>query len=365
MRLTTRRSYLKGAGASTIIGLAGCLDGSNTSESSNGNEETSSAVGTTESNESVTLTVSEFLPKEGATAENGIREFKRLVEERTDNQVKLDITYGAQMGPPGDQTSLVRGKTVDMASTLPAYESETLPLSNIVNIPATFDRSETVEAAKKFFDMLSSGILLEQEYNSLNIQPVMCNMSTPYQLGTSEKKISTTDDWDGYVVRSPGATASIGLNALGASPQEMSGPDAYQALTRGTVDGVIVFLNSLYNRDFYEALSYATTNAHLGTFGVVYSMNQEVFNELSDERQQILLEAGKDASVNFAEGTLEQDENAVPKLQENGVETYELPEDTLTEWGETMLEAISNQWLKQMSNDSANEVWEEWTNYWK
>lgn len=77
------------------------------------------------------------------------------------------------------------------------------------------------------------------------------------------------------------------LETLGASASVMVGPDAYLALQRGTVDGVLCAWGWVNNFKLNEVTTYHTLmNLNPGTYSAV--MNRDTWNKLTPEEQQHL-----------------------------------------------------------------------------
>jgi TRAP-type C4-dicarboxylate transport system substrate-binding protein len=60
-----------------------------------------------------------------------------------------------------------------------------------------------------------------------------------------------------------------------------------------------------------EVVGYATTNAMLGAYPVLYTMNKSVWDSLDPELQQVLTETARDASMKEAQASQENSAKAV------------------------------------------------------
>lgn len=110
--------------------------------------------------------------------------------------------------------------------------------------------------------------------------------------------ISTTfplarpEDMKGRMIRVPSRASAEIMRALGASPAVMSVGDVYAALKLNTVDGAVGGLQGYVGLKHYEVTQYAlATNGIMGTFIHGYVMNNEKFNSLPPDLQQVLQDA--------------------------------------------------------------------------
>ncbi len=105
----------------------------------------------------------------------------------------------------------------------------------------------------------------------------------------SADPIRTLDDVKGKVFAAQDAAGARALEALGASASVMVGPDAYLALQRGTVDGVLCAWGWVNNFKLNEVTTYHTLmNLNPGSYSSV--MNRDTWNRLTPEAQAHLKE---------------------------------------------------------------------------
>jgi TRAP-type C4-dicarboxylate transport system substrate-binding protein len=112
------------------------------------------------------------------------------------------------------------------------------------------------------------------------------------------------------------------VEGFGAAPVFMGGNEVYMALQRKTVDGAISGLSSFADRKYYEVQKYLTIN-NAGLVQFVVSMNQNFFNSLSPEQQQIVLDAAKEATEYSRKNVLEEDKKALDTLKAH-MDVYEV-----------------------------------------
>ena len=105
----------------------------------------------------------------------------------------------------------------------------------------------------------------------------------------SRSPIRTLGDFKGKVFAAQDSAGVGALEKLGASASVMVGPDAYLALQRGAVDGVLCAWGWVNNFKLNEVTAYHTLlNLNPGSYTTV--MNKDTFAMLTPEEQQHLLD---------------------------------------------------------------------------
>ncbi|MBL1419705.1 MAG: TRAP transporter substrate-binding protein DctP [Alphaproteobacteria bacterium] len=103
----------------------------------------------------------------------------------------------------------------------------------------------------------------------------------------SKDPIDELSDLKGKVIAASDAAGVAVLQKLGASSSVMIGPDAYLALQRGAIDGVLAAWGWVNNFKLNEVTTYHTLlNMNPGTYSTV--MNKDTFNTLTDDEQNRL-----------------------------------------------------------------------------
>jgi TRAP-type C4-dicarboxylate transport system substrate-binding protein len=101
--------------------------------------------------------------------------------------------------------------------------------------------------------------------------------------------LTNAASWQGKSIRTPESSVlETGIRALGADPNPLPLGDVYGALREGTVDGMEANLGLVVTQKFYEVAGFITANERMWPFPTVLVMNQDAFDGLSADQQQIL-----------------------------------------------------------------------------
>ncbi len=103
----------------------------------------------------------------------------------------------------------------------------------------------------------------------------------------SKAPVTTLADLKGKVFAAQDAAGVEALQKLGASASVMVGPDAYLALQRGAVDGVLCAWGWVNNFKLNEVTTHHTlVNLNPGTYSTV--MNKDAHDKLTDDEKKHL-----------------------------------------------------------------------------
>lgn len=228
----------------------------------------------------VKLTFSHFWPV-GHPITESLAEWGKEIEERTKGQITI------VMFPGGTLTSadkcydgVVKGIST-MCSSAPSYTRGRFPLMEVTDLPLGY-RSALV-AAK-----LSNAVYKQFQPKELSDVKVMYFHATGPTIIHTKQPVKTLEDLKGMRIRTTGLGAKI-VTALGATPVAMPMGDAYDALSKGLVDGSTAPIASLGGFKWGEVVKYTTQNfgtANVTVFFVV--INKKVWNSLTPDIQKII-----------------------------------------------------------------------------
>lgn len=295
--------------------------------------------------EEVTLRVADHYPAGSPSADMTAGHFMREVEQRTDGRVKFEYFPTEQLGRAGDMLTLTTTGVTDIGFAAPAYVSDTLPLGGVVELPGTFQHP--CEGTRAFYDMATEGILLETEYQPNDIRVLIALALPPYQV-LSNNAFSGLPDLAGQRLRTGGGAQDVSVEQIGAVPVRMAGPDIYESLQRGTLDGVVFPLPSIEQYSLEEILAYSTIGMNFGSFMSSYVISERRWNELPSDVQEIMLEVGEETSMMACEQMANDIEPAIERLTAAGIEFVDFSEEDRARIAE-LLEPVGEAWAEQMN----------------
>ena len=137
---------------------------------------------------------------------------------------------------------------------------------------------------------------------------------------------------------------------MGGAPVSMSSAELYEALERGTIDGMVSYLGTIVSRGLQDILKYGT-RAHFGAYSVDAYANTAWLQDTSSEVQDALHDAG---AVYAQEGTDIQfriyEDDYLPLVEESSLEVIDLDE-TQTDAFRDATGSVVDWWKSKVGDD--------------
>jgi len=140
---------------------------------------------------------------------------------------------------------------------------------------------------------------------------------------TTEKPILSPSDLEGLKIRTQQSPMAIKMvEALGGSPTPIAWGELYTSLQQGVVDGAENNEPSLYTSNHYEVCKHYSLDEHTAVPDVVI-MNTNVWNGLSEEHKNALMEAAEESVPYQRQLWADFVEESMTKMKAAGLQVYE------------------------------------------
>ncbi len=203
------------------------------------------------------------------------------VAKRTGGEVKVNIFPGATLTPP-DQSydGVVRGIS-DLAMGVFSYVKGRFLLSEVLDLPLGYQSGlQATRLANAFWEKF-------QPKELDDVKVMYLHAHGPGILHT-KKPVEKLEDLSGIKIRCTGTSARV-VKALGAVPVAMPQNEAYEALSRGIVDGLVSPIETLKGWKYAEVIKSTTRN--LGSsysVGFFVVMNKQKWAAISQTSQKAI-----------------------------------------------------------------------------
>lgn len=292
----------------------------------------------------ITLRVADHYPPDSSSAKITIRYFMEEMEKATDGKVKFEYFPAEQLGKATDMLTLTVDGVTDIGLIAPPYISEKMPLSGVVELPGTF--STSCEGAEAFWKLATSGPVAEHDFAGNGIRPLFVYILPPYQILT-RPKLTGLESLQGLKLRTGGGVQDLSIRAIGAVPVRIPGPDIYESLARGTLDGLVFPLPSIFQYHLEEHVKYSTRGQNFGSFSVTYSISEDKWNSLPEDVRKAMREVGRKTTRHACEAVQADIGPAIEKLEAAGVTMVDLPSEDV-EAIKKKLAPVAEEWAKQL-----------------
>jgi len=275
--------------------------------------------------------------------------FADALEKETD--ITFSRFYSGELVSLGREFDGLQGGTIDVAAPLPApYHEGMFPLSDISQLPTFNTNSASVTRA--FQKLLDSDVKLKDgktfydyELGSKGLRAWAVGATGAYALSTTGKPLKMPEDLKGMPMRAGSALHTVALQRLGATPVTMPSAQAYEALSRGTINGMVSSIGDWKSYSFQEVLKYTITGVSIGHWESYLTTTNAVWKQLSDTERQAWDRIARETATINAQGIDLQDKEVQQAAQAAGavfVPITELP----TEMQEHISKAAGDTWIQ-------------------
>ena len=300
---------------------------------------TAAAAGSGESKAEVSADAKKLLYVHGASDTSILQTtaeyFKSLIEERTDGRYTVEIHPNFELGSLTESVQMIKSGDVQLSGVcLGSYYSDALAIVDLPNAVPTIEDAYKLYAESEFRTYIEDALRKE------NIE--MLDFGAVYfREMTSNVEIHSADDIKGINIRTlenpfreDGGIAvlkgNIAPDGAVANPSPLAWAETYISLQQGLVDAQENPLDSIVGGKLYEVQKYVVNTNH-----IVYTspilVNEDFFNSLSAEDQEIFRQAGKETEEYVYSYAREQESKLAQQLKDNGMEFIDLDEATLSE----------------------------------
>ena len=218
--------------------------------------------------------------------------FKPLVEKGTNGAIKVDVYHSGTLGNEADLWNGARNGTIE-AVVVGTVMNQEHPVMTISDWPFLF---RDLNHAKKVWtgpiaDELNVGF--HQKFPTVHLLSWGPNSARTF---TSNKKLSSVEDFKGQKFRMPSNPIHIGIaKNLGSSAQVIPLGELFSSLETGVVDGQDNGMVTVISEALYEVQKYLyETNHIIATLEFIVSA--PFFDKLSPEHQKVVRDAAKATS---------------------------------------------------------------------
>jgi len=261
----------------------------------------SSAVSASgDSEKPITLRISSGVGDKHCWTAGHMQPFADKVEERTKGRIKFQRFVAGELCKAGTELECLRGGSVDVAAPfLAPYHAGVFPLTDVTMLPVL--NTTTVEASRAFQKLLESKdplkdgktfYQLEIESRGLIAWPLAPTES--YVISTTGKRFNSVSDIKGTPIRGGARAHLVFIKELGATEVYMTGMDAYEAFSRGTIEGIVFSIPDWKSYGFTELIRYTVTGISLGHWPSYIAVTKKTWDKLPDDVKQIWNETARE-----------------------------------------------------------------------
>lgn len=289
---------------------------------------------------------------DGGVVAQGIDKMKEYISEKTNGAVTIDTYYSSSLMAQDMEIESIMKGTLGMNACWFDWLSPYMDKLEVLNVPYLFANWDHMKA---FFASDDAAALCDEIAENTGIRvftPVYYKGVRSINLN-KDIKVTSREDLSGIKLRMPSSEAWQNMGtALGANPVPLGASDLYLALQTGTVDGQDNGFSTTRSFSWDEVTTSITVTGHMISAGFV-TINEEVWQSMSDELQQIFREA-VEIGCNYISDTIQsQEADDVAYFEDKGIKVYYLSDEELASYRNEVSDYYFAQedWVKDLDMD--------------
>ena len=263
------------------------------------------------------------------TMTKGAREFARIVEEKSNGRIHIEVYASGQLGDEKTEIQSVQMGALDMFRTGSSFLTDYgVDMMKVFELPYIF--RDTDHAWSVLDSYIGKQFLDAIDEADIKMVGLGYYTESPRNYFFSEKKVTTVADMKGLKIRVPQSDMYMQTtNSFGASATPIAYSELYSALQTGVVDGAENALSGYDANKFYEVAKYYTFDGHSAApYIVVFS--ELSWNKLSDEDKKIIQDSWMESNLWFRDMAAQIDQEIISSLESKGIEFFEV--ENKQEW---------------------------------
>lgn len=237
--------------------------------------------------------------------------FAELVKAKSAGAMEIEVFPSASLGTERENLEALQTGTLDMAIIAVEFYPSYVEEAGVFVLPYMYDSYEHQTAALKG----EAGKKLSQMILEKTDVKVLSYYSLAFrQVFTTKNPVNAVEDIKGLKIRVPESPTYVNtFNLLGAAPTPVAWGETYTALETNVVGGLENTPESIYSASMHEVVKYMNITDHISA-PTTFSISNEIFEELTEDQQKIVLEASQEACDFGLDLTIANDEEFRGKL---------------------------------------------------
>ncbi len=268
------------------------------------------------------------------------KDFAKRIEERTNGQVKIDITFAEGLGKGTELLMLTARGAIDMTATAPGYNPDQLRYWRAFQTPLVFSNTkQVIEILEKVVEEFP---VYREEMDKIGVVWLFQQPLGEYYMSGQNADCADISKLRGKKVRSFGADIPKMFTAVGATPVTVPPVGVYEALKTGNLDYSFINPGNIQAFKLFE-VSKVHCGPVMAISGHNITISKRTWARLPADIQKIFMEEGKATQKAYMNWVTDAEAKAVAAMKAAGGQVIAMPEaemkklraaspDFLAEW---------------------------------
>lgn len=220
------------------------------------------------------------------------------------------------LAPPGRQWHMVTSGIADIGIVFNGFERNRLHLPTVSELPFGTPSAEAASVA--LWRTYERHFRLAGEYEGVELLGLMTHSGG--DLYSLEKEIESVADLTGMKIRTTDGSSSIAIEELGGTAVPSSGVGAYQLVSRGIVDGLIMPAGDMLTFNMLQYADHAVVipgKIYNGSFSLF--INSEKWRGLAARDREAIRSVSGETFARLARAWDESDRRAIQGMADRGI----------------------------------------------
>lgn len=236
--------------------------------------------------------------------------------------VEFEYYPAQQMGKSKDMLALTQSGVIDIAYVAPAFVTDKMPLSVVAELPLDFTGS--CKGTLSYWNLAKpGGLIAKKEFEPNGVRLLFTLVLPPYQLLT-KTAFTSLKDIEGQKIRTSGSAKELALKNIKVIPIQIPTPDVYEALSRGTIDGMLFPFNSLPPYDLHKIAKFSTVGENFGSFVANYVISEKKWATLPAPVQRELTAMGEELARSACDKVEKDEARDIEIAKKSGIQLVKL-----------------------------------------
>jgi len=267
-------------------------------------------------------------------------------------RVELDFYHSGTLLGVNELVPGLEIGTADIIFHTTSHTTGSWPVIGGASLPFlyknAYDLRERFKVGSPLYELVAKTMLDKHEVL------ILAYGAMPMEYIWTNKPVRTPGDMKGLTIRVGGDAEAKAVKSLGGSPVFMPSGELYEALQRGTVDGVVCYAGTIGGRSLQEVVKYCT-KVPIGAYGRGIFIKKSTWDSLPEDVRTLLYVEAIKYDYNHLESAeaVHKNEYWSKKFTEAGMEIIEPPEEVVAEFREKC-KPVWSEWANEIGDELGN-----------
>ncbi len=260
-----------------------------------------------------------------------LEEMPARFKERTGGRYAIEIYWSDSLVPMFEIMDAVREGAAEMGDFPFGPFASQDPRFASAEVPFSYNNLEAMRAGCQLM-LPEFSTVLQEKFNQVGIVTYGIGF---LEVGCASKPVKTVADWEGLMCQSISPQMAGFLDAVGATGASISPVEVYSSMEKGIIDATMQAPGKYEEAKLYEICPNVTIGFLIpAACGI--AVNQQVYNDMPKDVQDILMDEGAKLQESYINILLTSFDVTIQELKDYGMDVYFLPKAERDKWAEAV-----------------------------